>query len=143
MSARQTMNYNRFLRVKSRINNIHSQAVAYRLPHDKTSDALQALYASDDYKRLPQYYKGFIQGLQDGLSADIWRNHVVWMLGPSTGPTRQAHTEWTDEMSTLCRLPGQLYGGHFWTDDNGQPALDRPYTEYKCTNPDRTGDINV
>lgn len=133
-SSRQTTNYNRFTRVKAKVGDIYSRAIAYRLPSDKTTDELKALYGSDDYKRLPQYYKGFIQGLQEGLSADIWRNHVVWMLGPSTGPTRVAHTEWTEEMSRLCRLPGQLYGGHFWTNDDGTPALDRPYTDYHATN---------
>jgi len=53
---------------------------------------------------------------------------------PSTGPTRTAiKDEWTEEMSTLCRIPGALYGGHFWTDDNGDPT-DRVWTEYKPTN---------
>lgn len=31
-----------------------------------------------------------------------------------------------------CYIAG-LHGGHYWTDDNGQPT-DRPFTEYKPTN---------
>lgn len=61
------------------------------------------------------------------------RNHVAWCLGPASGPIRQTPSEWTLEMSNLCRLPGQLYGGHYWTDDKGI-ATEHLYTEYKPIN---------
>lgn len=128
-----TTQYNHFVRVKSHINSIYSQAVAYRLSHSQILDKLAEMRATNSYKRLSSYYVGYIAGLGDGLMADIWRNHIVWMLGPSTGPTRRVHTEWTEEMSTLCRQPGKLYGGHFWTDDKGEPT-DKVFTEYKATN---------
>jgi hypothetical protein len=128
-----TTEYNRQQRVTNRLRDIYARAIAYRFTADKIHDELAALYASADYKRLTRYSMGYVAGLAAGYSADIWQNHVIWMLGPSAGPTRIVHSEWTDEMSTLCRLPGQLYGGHFWTDDNGQPT-DKPYTEYKPTN---------
>lgn len=132
-SKRQTTQYNHFTAVKSQLGSIFSQAVAYRLSHARILEKLSELYQTNSYQRLTTYYHGYIRGLEDGYMADIWRNHVVWMLGPSTGPTRRVHAEWTEEMSILCRQPGQLFGGHYWTDDKGEPT-DKLFTEYKATN---------
>lgn len=132
-SRRQDTQYNHLVRVKSQLNSIYSRAVAFHLSHARILELRTELFATNSYRRLTVYYRGYIAGLDDGLMADIWRNHVAWMLGSSTGPTRQSHTEWTAEMSELCRLPGQLYGGHYWTDDNGNPT-DKQFTDYKVTN---------
>lgn len=135
MSKYAGTEYRRSQRVISRLQSIYSSVIAYRLPHTSLLEKLAELYQSSDYKRLTPYYRGYVAGLQSGLDADISRNHLVWMLGPSTGPTHNTHTDpWDDEMSRLCRLPGQLYGAHFWTDDDGKPCTDRPFGEYKPTN---------
>lgn len=128
-----TTSYNRGERVKAKVKDIFARAIAFHFSADKLTAELAAVWHSADYLRLTAYQRGYIQGLVDELRADIWRNHVIWMLGPSTGPSRVVHSEWTEEMSTLCRLPGQLFGGHFWTDDSGRPT-DHVFTEYKATN---------
>jgi hypothetical protein len=128
-----TTEYNRAERVKNRLRAVFSQAVAFRLTHAQILEKLQPIRASHDYQKLTSYYRGYMRAAEDAGFADIWHNHVAWCLGPASGPTRQAHTAWTEEMSTLCRTPGALYGGHYWTDDNGQPT-DRPFTAYACTN---------
>lgn len=128
-----TTEYNRHKRIKGQIDSIFSHAIAFRLTHDAIVEKLSALYSSDDYKRQTAYYIGYSRGQIDAGFNDIWRNHVCWMLGPVTGPTRDSRELWTEEMSTLCRIPSALYGGHFWTDDNDQPT-DRPFTAYACTN---------
>jgi len=134
MSSRYvTTEYNRHRRIVGRLNDIYARAIAFRVTHARILEEMSALYTLPDYKRLTTYYLGYIAGLQAGLDADIWRNHIVWMLGPASGPTRVVHSEWTAEMSTLCRIPGALYGGHFWTDDGGKPT-DKVFTDYKPTN---------
>jgi hypothetical protein len=132
-SKRQTTQYNHWLNIKNGLSSIYSQAIAYRLSHDRIVEKLSALYLTNSYKRLTVYHLGYARGLNDGYMADIWQNHVVWMLGPASGPTRIVHAAWTEEMSVLCRIPGALYGGHFWTDDDGKPT-DRVFTDYKPTN---------
>lgn len=134
MSPRyQTTEYNRAERVKSRLQAIFSEAIAFHHTADQILSKLTALYATEDYRRLTAYYSGYVTGLREGLNQDIWRNHVAWCLGPASGPIRQTPSEWTLEMSNLCRLPGQLYGGHYWTDDKGI-ATEHLYTEYKPIN---------
>lgn len=126
--------YNRRVRVESKIGSIYSNAVAVRSSCDAVSAEILAVWQSPDYLRLPAFERGYVHGLEHGLNADIWRNQVCWRLGPSTGPTRTAIKDaWTAEMSTLCRLPGELYGGHFWLDDDGNPT-DKVWTDYKVTN---------
>lgn len=136
-SRRQTTQYNHYLRVRNGLQSIYAQAIAFRWTHATILEKRSALFATNSYKRLTVYYTGYMAGLDDGLMADIWRNHIAWCLGPSTGPTRQAHTEWTEEMSALCRIPGALYGGHFWLNDDDKPT-DKAFTDYACTNAERT-----
>lgn len=132
-SRRQTTNYNHFLAVQTSLNSLYSQAIAFRLTHARILEQRSEIYASNSYRRLTTYYRGYIAGLDAGLMADIWRNHVIWMLGPASGPTRQVHTVWTEEMSTLSREKGSLYGGHYWTDDDGNPT-DKVFTNYEVIN---------
>lgn len=128
-----TTSYNRGKRVESAIRDIYSRAVAFHFTADRITELMSAVWQSADARKLTGYQLGYVWGIADMLREDIWRNHVAWMLGPSSGPSRQVPSEWTEEMSRLCRLPGQLYGGHFWTDDNGQ-GTDKVFTEYKPTN---------
>jgi hypothetical protein len=132
-SKRQTTQYNHWQRAKSALSDLYMSAKIYRLTHAQILERRSKLFESNSYRRLTTYYVGYMRGLDDAYMADIWRNHVVWMLGPKSGPTRQVHTEWTEEMSTLCRTPGALFGGHYWTDDSGKPT-DKVFTEYACTN---------
>jgi hypothetical protein len=129
----QTTEFNRCKRVETHLQSIYSQVIAYRLTHEQLLNKLSELYQTTDYKKLTPYYQGYVSGLRKGLNDDIWRNHLAWCLGPASGPTRDTSQPWTEEMSTLCRLPGQLYGGHYWTDDDGKPT-DKLFTEYKPTN---------
>lgn len=128
-----TTSYNRGERIKARILDVYARARAFRLHSDTIRDLLTPIYQSADYRKLTQWQRGYVAGLIDGNRNELWNRHVVWMLGPASGPIRVAGTEWTDQMSRLSRLPGELYGGHFWLDDNGQPT-DRPFTDYKPTN---------
>lgn len=132
MSRYATTQYNRVERVKAAVRDVHARAIAFHVSADRLSEMTTDIYRSDDYKKLTAYDRGYVRGQVDMLRQDIWQNHVVWMLGPATGPTRQVHTKWTEEMSTLCRQPGKLCGGHFWLKD-GQPTTDI-FTEYKPTN---------
>lgn len=125
--------YNRLERVKGKVRSIYSQAIAFRQTCDHVTTKMGEVWMSPDFRKLPAYERGYVRGMAEELRNDVWRNHVVWMLGPMSGPTRQANTAWTEEMSELSRTPGALYGGHFWIDDEGNPT-DKEWTEYKATN---------
>ena len=119
----------RFNDFKTRISGIYMRVHIYHLSHDRQMEILTAeLYNHPDWKRLTRYELGYLRGLMDAKQNELW-NAVIWRLGPSSGPTRDVHTEWTEEMSALCRIPGALYGGHFWKD-----KPDIAYTPYACTN---------
>ena len=132
-SKHATTEYNRFQRVRGAVGNAYSLTIAFQSTHTALLDKLTAIYNSADYKKLSNYYRGYIAGIVDSLSAEISRNYLAWCLGPSTGWTRNSAEPWNEEMSTLCRLPGQLYGGHFWTDDKGQPTQ-KAFNGYTCIN---------
>lgn len=125
------MSRKRILRVsdfQSRIQSVFSETRAYQLTSDQQLARItERVYRHPDYSRLTRYERGYLRGVQDTLQTQLWQD-VVWMLGPATGPTREALTEWTEEMSVLCRKPGELFGGHFWK------GTDKTYTDYKATN---------
>ena len=126
---RTRYNYNRFRAFRIRVNDVFSRVHRFHLSHDEQLALLtKYVYEHPDYKRLTQYELGYLRGLIDTKQNEVW-NAVIWRLGPSTGPTRDAMSTWTDEMSTLCRIPGALYGGHFWKD-----RPDVTYTPYTVTN---------
>lgn len=133
MNARHIASHNRFVRCCNRVKEIYTLAVIRHYTSEKVADKLSRLYLSNDYLKLTHYYRGYLAGLRDTRDADIWRTHVMWMLGPASGPIRIAYSEWTEEMSLLSRKPGQLYGGHFWLGADGKPSGDA-YTTYAPIN---------
>ena len=119
----------RFNDFKGRIADVFSRVRIFHLTHDKQVELMaESIYKHPDFKRLTRYEVGYLRGLQDAMQSALWQD-VIWRLGPSSGPVRDVHSEWTDEMSELSRTPGALYGGHFWKD-----APDTIYTAYACTN---------
>lgn len=128
-----TTEYNRFLRVKAAANDVYSQVLAYQLTHTQQLEMMTAsVYTTKDYKRLTPYWRGYIAGMVDSLSAAISARQV-WRLGPASGPVTRADGEWTPELSALSRTPGALYGGHFWVDRDGKPT-DKAFDGYKVIN---------
>jgi hypothetical protein len=130
----QTTEYNRFKRVENRLKDVYARTVAFKLPHAQQIELLKVVYASPDYVRLTAYYRGYVAGVAHDRSEAIWDDHLVYMLGPAAGATRQVHTEWTEEMSQLCRVPGALWAGHYWKGADGAADLAHPYTPYAASN---------
>lgn len=55
---------------------------------------------------------------------------IVWRLGPESGPLPEDGQTWGEgsELSRLSRIPGALFGSHFWR------GTDKPFGEWKPAN---------
>jgi hypothetical protein len=121
-------NYDRYERLRSRILDIYSRAKHYHWTHEQILAAMQAdVWQQSDCAKLTRDYRAMLSEVMR-LSSDRLYDYLEWRLGPQSGPIRTAGDAWTDEMSELCRIPGALYGTHFWK------GTDTPFTPYKPTN---------
>lgn len=65
----------------------------------------------------------------DTCQAVAYHRDITWRLGPAEGPLPEDSQVWGEgtELSRLARIPGALYGGHFWR------GTDKPFGEYKAS----------
>lgn len=91
----------------------------------------EATTGSPHWRQLTAYERAEVFATYRALSEWMNRTELVWRLGPAKGPLPEsAQGQWGDgsELSRLCRIPGALYGAHFWK------GTDKPFGEYKATN---------
>lgn len=120
-------------RLRARVNDIYRRARKSHLTHAAILDALTAeVYDHPDYQRIGTYYTGQLAAQARTWQDRMWAEDLIWRLGPAAGPFTEAENadRWAEGQgaSALCRIPGALYGGHFWA------GTDCPFTEYKATN---------
>jgi hypothetical protein len=131
MSRYATTEYNRYERVRARACNVYSLAITCRMTHTDILARMVEIYDSADCKKLTTAYRFGLSATVRVLSDNLWQTHLEWRLGPAEGPLPEPHQDAGGEgkpLSILCRIPGALYGGHYWKGTN------RPFTEYKPTN---------
>ena len=110
----------------ARIDSLYRQARMFHWTHTELLDRYRTdVLESPAYRKNTQVNRAFVQGYRDALDDALWLD-MVWRLGPAEGPCRNAHTEWTEQMSELSQAKA-LYGGHFWKD-----APESVFTEYKA-----------
>ena len=127
-SKHTTTEYNRHKRVHARIADIYARADAFKLSHDRILDLLSELYASHDYRRLTSYYRGMAVGQREALASALWQK-LEWRIGPVDGPVSDdIHKAWLEPLPTLCRVPGALYGAHYYA------GTDKTFNLYKPIN---------
>lgn len=95
------------------------------------------IYDSPVWLKLASYERAEINAFFHACSDMAYRRDIVWRLGPVEGPlpeTADGMGVWGEgsPLSTLCRIPGALYGGHFWR------GTEKTFSGYTCTNEDRT-----
>lgn len=123
--------YQTYLQLASTLMGIYSRAESFHLTHDRILELKRTeIYETPSYHRLTRYEMGYLQGISEGLSSSLWRHSVVWRLGPAAKPLAEDATDRWDggPLTILCRVPGALWGGHFWKGTN------IPFTAYQPTN---------
>lgn len=100
-----------------------------------TFDAILTRYRaildnSRTYPLLSQNERARVQHTFSVCMAVNGMRDIVWRLGPESGPLPEDGQVWAEgsELSRLCRIPGALYGSHFWR------GTDKPFGEWKPTN---------
>jgi len=135
--------YDRYRRTLEQLNNIYRRARDGRHTHDWILEQLIALYNRDDYKRLQAGYRSMLSAVRETHMNQLHERDLEWRLGPASGPITPVGStpgnadRWTPELSELCRIPGALFGAHFWI------GTDKPFNEYKCTNEDRSKNLEA
>lgn len=99
--------------------------------HEEILRRYEEIIHSPHWRQLTQYEHAEVFATYAACSAMAYRRDIVWRLGPASGPlSEDAQGKWGEgsELSRLCRIPGALYGAHFWR------GTDKPFGEYKPTN---------
>lgn len=122
-------NFDRYTAFRMRQADIYRKHIQYKSTHAAIlADLTRSIYDDPQYAKLPQIYRFALSEISGQWLSRIHELHLVWQLGPESGPIRSAGDEWTPEMSELSRTPGALFGSHYWKDS------DRLFGEWKAIN---------
>lgn len=72
-------------RVQSSLRDLYSRAAIYHLTEESLRKSLVAIWECSDYKTLPAYHKGYLDGLQRALSDHLWRYVLTNALFDASG----------------------------------------------------------
>lgn len=118
--------------LQGNIDSVYRAAVHGHWTHTRILAELgDHLYRHVRYGRLTIRDREYLRGYTFAHAHVISERHLVWRLGPASGPCAEdVQGTWneTTPFSELCRIPGALYGAHFWR------GTDQPFGEYKPTN---------
>lgn len=67
--------YNRYQRLNCALRDIYSSAIAFSSSFDEFLGRKRALYASWDYQKLTNYYRGKLDGVSETLWAMLYGSH--------------------------------------------------------------------
>jgi len=117
MSKYQTTMYNRYQRVNRKVSGILSMVQQLSLDHDRLLKEMKKVYDSSDYKKLNQYYKGFIAGKYEAIR-DSWHydrsnpNKVKWFH--TVG--EDFYEKWSDIPEDIRYDNKKFRSGHYWSE---------------------------
>lgn len=80
ISRYSTTEYNRWARVRARLEDIYGAARVMHSTHTSICEKVMELQSTNDYKRLKSYYLGMFHGMRDALSKEIYRNYLEWRV---------------------------------------------------------------
>lgn len=130
--SKSQLRYDKFSALRSRMVDIYRKHIQLQSTHDRLSaDVAESIYNHPHYRKLTIGQRDCLREVRTCWSDRIWELHVDWRLGTALGPIVRENFAWTPQLSVLCRIPGALYGGHYWR------GSDRLYTQWASTNGDR------
>lgn len=135
-------------KLKVRVQEILSTTVALKLTWDDQYDRLnKEVFHTPEWKKVPQYVRSYIDGYIDCWRAQMYRDHIKWMLSLDgllltntdidaitrqevrDGGMWESTTRWIDITSKDYRSPWSRIDGdksrHVWLDKPGGLPLSR------------------
>lgn len=120
--------------------NVYSTAIRCHHTHDQLLNArTELVFKHSDYKKAPNWVRSYLQGMEKVLMANIWNQHLVWMLSVDgellTSKEVSLLTEKEKGMSLSkepgyrdpwMRVDGDL-SRHCWKDRQGNILRDKPF----------------
>jgi hypothetical protein len=114
ISKRQTIQYNKYQRIKTIIHDVYRQAKVFQSSLDELMEAQKKYLNHPEKDDLNQYYTGCLSGIADTLFDNLQTNQLEWLMYYTNRAGRVVYIKDWDKLPRYIKDSGKFNGNHFW-----------------------------